>query len=80
MAVTEQQIGVYMSERRAANQQVTAAAKAGLSERTARRIEQGKGGGVHLNRGIGAQERIRLPRFGNPSRSPSLSGIVSSRR
>lgn len=44
MAVTEQQIGVYMSERRAANQQVTAAAKAGLSERTARRIEQGKGG------------------------------------
>lgn len=79
MAVTEQQIGVYMSERRAGKQQVTAAAKTGLSERTARRIEQGKGG-VHLNRGIDAQERIRLPRFGNPIRSPSLSGIVSSRR
>lgn len=44
MAVTEQQIGVYMSERRAGKQQVTAAAKTGLSERTARRIEQGKGG------------------------------------
>ncbi|MDA3920121.1 MAG: IS21 family transposase [Salinisphaera sp.] len=44
MAVTEQQIRVYMSQRRAGKKQVTAAAKAGLSERTARRVEQGQGG------------------------------------
>lgn len=47
MAVTEQQIGVYMSERRAGKKQVTAAAKAGLSERTARRVEHGTGGRSH---------------------------------
>lgn len=44
MAVTEQQIRVYMSHRRAGKKQITAAAKAGLSERTARRVEQGQGG------------------------------------
>lgn len=44
MAVTEQQIGVYMSHRRAGKDQDTAAAKAGFSERTARRVEHGQGG------------------------------------
>lgn len=44
MAVTEQQVRVYMSERKLGKTQMAAAAKAGLSERTARRIEQGQSG------------------------------------
>lgn len=44
MAITEQQIRVYMAQRKQGKKQATAAAKAGVSERTARRIERGKGG------------------------------------
>jgi hypothetical protein len=40
MAVTKQQVRVYMSTRETGHTQVTAAAKAGFSERTARRLEQ----------------------------------------
>ncbi|MDN5939940.1 MAG: IS21 family transposase [Salinisphaera sp.] len=40
MAVTEQQVKVYMSHRRAGKKQTTAAAQAGISERTARRLER----------------------------------------
>lgn len=43
MAVTEQQVKVYMSHRRTGKKQATAAAQAGLSERTARRLECGGG-------------------------------------
>ena len=43
MAVTEQQVRVYMSQRRSGKKQTTAAAEAGVSERTARRLE-GRGG------------------------------------
>jgi hypothetical protein len=42
MAVTKQQVRVYMSTREIGHTQVTAAAKAGFSERTARRLEQGE--------------------------------------
>ena len=42
MAVTKQQVRVYMSTRETGHRQVTAAAKAGFSERTARRLEQGE--------------------------------------
>jgi DNA-binding XRE family transcriptional regulator len=40
MAVTKQQVRVYMSTRERGHTQVTAAAKAGISERTARRLER----------------------------------------
>ena len=40
MAVTKQQVRVYMSTRETGHRQVTAAAKAGISERTARRLER----------------------------------------
>lgn len=40
MAVTTQQVKVYMSTRRAGKKQLTAAAQAGISERTARRLER----------------------------------------
>jgi transposase InsO family protein len=40
MAVTKQQVRVYMSERESGHTQITAAAKAGFSERTGCRIEQ----------------------------------------
>ena len=45
MAVTKQQVRVYMSQRSKGQPQVAAAAKAGVSERTARRIEHGESGG-----------------------------------
>lgn len=45
MAVTQQQVKVYMSQRSEGKDQVTAAAKAGVSERTGRRIERGQAGG-----------------------------------
>jgi hypothetical protein len=44
MAVTEQQVGVYMSQRQSGKKQVAAAAQAGISERTARRLDRGQGG------------------------------------
>lgn len=44
MAVNEQQVKVYMSARKDGSTQVTGAAKAGVSERTARRIERGEAG------------------------------------
>lgn len=44
MAVTEQQVRVYMSQRRSGKKQITAAAHAGISERTARRLDRGTGG------------------------------------
>ena len=40
--ITDQQIRLYMNERKQGRTQVSAAAKAGLSERSARRIDQGK--------------------------------------
>ena len=40
MAVTTQQVRVYMSTRRAGKKQVAGAAQAGISERTARRLER----------------------------------------
>ncbi len=40
MAVTEQQVRVYMRQRRSGKKQITAAAQAGLSERTARRLDR----------------------------------------
>ncbi len=40
MAVTAQQVKVYMSQRTAGKSQVSAAAKAGFSERTARRLDK----------------------------------------
>ena len=39
--ITDQQIRLYMNERKQGGTQVTAAAKAGLSERSARRIDKG---------------------------------------
>lgn len=50
MAVTKQQVRVYMSQRKQGRAQVAAAAKAGVSERTARRIEQGAAGGASTER------------------------------
>ncbi len=44
MAVKEQQVKVYMSARKNGSTQVAGAAKAGVSERTARRIERGESG------------------------------------
>ncbi|MDN5850821.1 MAG: IS21 family transposase [Nitrococcus sp.] len=44
MAVTEQQVRVYMSQRRSGKKQIAAAAQAGISERTARRLDRGTGG------------------------------------
>jgi transposase InsO family protein len=44
MAVTERQVKIYMSQRQSGNKQVRAAAQAGISERTARRLERGTGG------------------------------------
>jgi hypothetical protein len=44
MAVTEQQVRVYMSQRQSGKKQVAAAAQAGISERTARRLDRGQGG------------------------------------
>jgi hypothetical protein len=41
MAVTEQQVKVFMAKRAAGQSQATAAAQAGLSERTGRRLEKG---------------------------------------
>ena len=43
MAVTEQQVNVFMQERKLGKTQVQAAAKAGISERTSRRIERAGG-------------------------------------
>lgn len=45
MAATKQQVKVFMDERKAGRSQVAAAAKAGISERTGRRIEQEGGVG-----------------------------------
>ncbi len=47
MAVTEQQVRVFMTQRSKGTTQTAAAAKAGISERTARRIDAGEpvGGG-----------------------------------
>jgi len=46
MAATKQQVKVFMDNRASGANQVTAAAKAGISERTARRIErEGRGSG-----------------------------------
>ena len=39
--ITDQQIRLYMNERKQSRTQVAAAAKAGLSERSARRIDEG---------------------------------------
>ncbi|WP_343603300.1 IS21 family transposase [Mycobacterium sp.] len=50
MAVTKQQARVYMSQRNEGQAQVAAAAKAGVSERTARRIEHGETGGPSVPR------------------------------
>lgn len=44
MAVTRQQVRVYMSHRKQGKKQTTAAAEAGLSESTGRRIEHGTAG------------------------------------
>ena len=40
--ITDQQIRLYMSERKQGRAQATAAAKAGISERSARRIDSGE--------------------------------------
>ncbi len=40
--LTTQQVKIYMESRREGKTQVTAAAKAGVSERTGRTIEQGQ--------------------------------------
>lgn len=45
MAVTSQQVKVYMSARRSGKKQLAAAAAAGISERTARRIDHRGGNG-----------------------------------
>lgn len=45
MAVTTQQAKVFMDERKSGKSQVAAAAKAGISERTGRRIEREGGAG-----------------------------------
>jgi hypothetical protein len=42
LRLTAQQVSVYMSTREIGHTQVTAAAKAGFSERTARHLEQGE--------------------------------------
>lgn len=60
MAVTKQQVRVYMSQRKRGDTQVAAAAKAGLSERTARRIEQDETGGHQAPR----RWRTRADPFG----------------
>jgi len=43
MAATEQQVKVFMDETTSGKSQVAAAAKAGISERTGRRIERVSG-------------------------------------
>ena len=40
MAATKQQVKVFMDERSSGKNEATAAAKAGISERTGRRIER----------------------------------------
>lgn len=45
MAITKQQAKIYMSQRKSGKKQITAAAQAGISERTARRFEQGQNAG-----------------------------------
>ena len=40
--ITRQQVGLYMKNRLAGLKQVTSAAKAGMSERSGRRIERGE--------------------------------------
>jgi len=59
MAVTEQQVRVYMSQRKLGKTQTAAAAKAGVSERTARRIERGEAGAG----GKGRHWRTRVDPF-----------------
>jgi len=51
MALTKQQIRVYMSHRKRGHTQVAAGAKAGVSERTARRIDQGAARSASPERG-----------------------------
>lgn len=46
MAATSQQVEVYMSHRRAGRKQMTAAALAGISNRTARRLDRRGGSGL----------------------------------
>jgi len=46
MAVTRQQVSVFMAQRSQGKSQTAAAAKAGISERTARRIDRGQSVGV----------------------------------
>jgi phage terminase small subunit len=46
MAVTKQQVRVFMAQRSDGKTQTAAAAKAGISERTARRIDAGQQLGV----------------------------------
>lgn len=45
MAVTKQQVRVYMKQRQQGSTQAVAAAKSGVSERTGRRIDRGQAGG-----------------------------------
>ena len=42
MSINSQQVKIYMSTRASGKSQVTAAARAGISERTARRLETGE--------------------------------------
>ena len=53
-AIKSEQVGVYMHTREAGKRQVTAAAKAGISERSGRRIEKGE-----LQPGVKQQRRWR---------------------
>lgn len=50
MAVTKQQVRVYMSQRKQGKKQTAAAAQAGISESTGRRIEHGTAGSGHKER------------------------------
>jgi transposase len=80
MAVTEQQVKVYMSQRKRGHSQTTAAAKAGFSERTARRVDNGAAGRANKER----DWRTRPDPFaavwpemiGQLERDPSLSALT----
>lgn len=74
MAVTEQQVRVYMSEKTKGHTQTISAAKAGFSERTARRVE--RRGGISRG-GKGRHWRTRSDPFEEvwePELLPQLEG------
>ena len=62
--INSEQVKLYMNERKEGKSQETAAAKAGMSERSGRRIEKGEHRSGTGQIRIGGPERIPLVVFG----------------